>query len=152
MTPMMSNPSPSGRQRGATLIEVLIAALILAIGMLGVGAMQAAALRNSQSSLERSQAVVETYSILDTMRANSFEARSGAYNVPETCGGPSGAATTRPVVERNAWLSGLVDRLGENACGEIACVNNVCTITIQWDDSRGTAGNAEQAVTTVARL
>ena len=41
MTPMPA------LQRGASLIEILIAVLILAIGMLSVGAMQATALRNN---------------------------------------------------------------------------------------------------------
>ncbi|MFL8092610.1 prepilin-type N-terminal cleavage/methylation domain-containing protein, partial [Xanthomonas vasicola] len=43
---------------GIGLIEVLISVVILGVGMLGIAAMQATALRNSQSSLERSQAVI----------------------------------------------------------------------------------------------
>lgn len=138
------------RQSGATLIEILIAALILAVGMLGVGAMQAAALRNSQSSLERSQAVLETYAILDTMRANLIAARSGAYNMPLTCEPLAGA--TRAEVERAAWHQGVKDRLGEDACARIACADNVCTVDLVWDDSRGTAGETEHQITTVSQL
>jgi type IV pilus assembly protein PilV len=140
---------PSGHA-GATLIEILIAALILAVGMLGVGAMQAAALRNSQSSLERSQAVLETYAILDTMRANLIAARTGDYNMPLTCDPLAGGR--RAELERAAWHRGVKDRLGEDACARIACTDNVCTVQLVWDDSRGTAGATEQEITTVSQL
>lgn len=149
MTPM-SLPSSGRRQAGATLIEILIAALILAVGMLGVGAMQAAALRNSQSSLERSQAVLETYAILDTMRANLIAARAGAYNMPRTCAPIAGG--TRAQLERAAWHQGVIARLGDDACARIACVDNVCTVELDWDDSRGTAGEAGHSTVTVAQL
>lgn len=139
------------RESGATLIEVLIAALILAVGMLGIGAMQAVALKNSQSSLERSQAVIETYSILDMMRANPVAARSGAYNIPLTCAPIDGAAT-RAELERNAWLQGLQLKLGEESCGRIACVDDNCEIEVAWDDGRATGGDSEQRIRTVARL
>src|SRR5690606_20270957 len=58
------------RQAGMSLVEVLVSVLILSIGLLGIAAMQATALRNGQSSLERSQAVVQTYSVLDAIRAD----------------------------------------------------------------------------------
>ena len=61
-------------QRGVGLIEVMVAVLILGVGLLGIAAMQTTALRNSQSSLERSQAVMQTYAILDAMRAKDAEA------------------------------------------------------------------------------
>ncbi|MDP5152090.1 type IV pilus modification protein PilV, partial [Rheinheimera baltica] len=46
------------RQKGVTLLEVLIAMLVLGIGILGVAGLQTASLRNVQSSYERSQAVI----------------------------------------------------------------------------------------------
>ncbi|WP_294067898.1 type IV pilus modification protein PilV [Silanimonas sp.] len=147
--PQQPTPHPS-RQAGASLIEVLIAALILAIGMLGLGAMQAAALRNSQSALERSQAVMESYAILDMMRANSIAARAGQYNMPRTCS-PLGG-TGRADVERDAWIANLQASLGEAACARIACLNDRCEIEIEWDDSRGTGGEAVQVIQTVSRL
>lgn len=143
-------PVPPSRQSGATLIEILIAALILAVGMLGVGAMQAAALRNSQSSLERSQAVLETYAILDTMRANRIAAIAGGYNMANQCEAPVG--TTRAHVERAAWFAGVRNRLGDAACASILCNDLACTIQIVWDDSRGTGGNTEQSIVTVTQL
>lgn len=143
-------PRKIDRQRGATLIEVVIAALILAIGMLGVGAMQAAALRNSQSALERSQGVMESYSILDTLRANPVAARMGQYNMPMTCAPLGGVG--RVAAERDAWILNVQRSLGEDACGRIACINDRCEVEVRWDDRRGTGGEENQSIVTVARL
>jgi type IV pilus assembly protein PilV len=142
--------SSPAQQRGASLIEILIAVLILAIGMLSVGALQATALRNNQSALERSQVVLETYSIIDMMRANVNAARNDAYNMPLTCEAPAGP--DRPNVEQAAWIGSLQAALGDSACGQIACINAVCTVTVQWDDTRGIGGQTEQQLSTVARI
>ena len=43
------------RMRGTSLIEILVAVVVLSTGLLGMVALQAKALRNNQSSLERSE-------------------------------------------------------------------------------------------------
>lgn len=156
-----SNRSSAGRmpvrvyrQRGATLVEVLIAVLILAVGLLGVAALQASALRNSGSALERSQAVIQTYSILDAMRANRGVARAGGYNVALATA-PAGADPLA-MSDLVAWRAALLATLGGTADGAVNCVAAVCTITVQWNDSRGTNANAAAAaayqVITVSQL
>ena len=129
----------SRSQRGVGLVEVLIAVLIMGIGLLGIAAMQATALRNSQSSLERSQAVVQTYAILDAMRANRAVAISSGYNMGMTCAALTG--TSLAITDRTAWINDLRATLGTAACGQIACVDNNCLVTVRWDESRATDGN-----------
>ena len=138
--------------RGVGLIEVLIAVLILAIGLLGVAALQATALRNSQSSLQRSQGVVQVYSIMDAMRANAAAARAGAYNqVSMVCAAPAGGSLI--TADQGAWIQALKQNLGPNACGQINCVASVCTITVRWDDSRaGGASENNYTISTSARI
>jgi prepilin-type N-terminal cleavage/methylation domain-containing protein len=46
------------RSSGFTLIEVLIAMLVLAVGLLGLAGLQATRLRNNQRAYNRNQAVV----------------------------------------------------------------------------------------------
>lgn len=136
--------------RGVGLIEVLVAVLVLAIGLLGVAAMQATALRNSQSSLERSQGVMHIYTILDAMRANPDAARSGGYNMGMTCVAP--AAGSLVTSDQRQWITVLQQNLGANACGQVNCVAAVCTITVRWDDSRGSGGNVAQTLSTTTRI
>lgn len=140
MTTKLSKIHPSMRsQRGVSLIEVLIAVLILGVGLLGIAAMQATSLRNSQSAMERSQAVMQTYAILDAMRANVAVARIGGYNLAAmTCNPPD--AGTLANNDRRAWIQSLQADLGSTACGQIVCDSETCDITVQWDDSR--AGNS----------
>jgi type IV pilus assembly protein PilV len=123
---------------GVGLVEVLVAMVVLAFGLLGVAALQATALRNSQSSLEHSRAVIQTYAMFDRMRANADQARLGAYDLVNlTCDVPD--AGTLPQNERREWIQALKADLGPNACGQILCNNPArCTIVVQWDDARGT--------------
>lgn len=141
-----------GRQDGASLIEVMISVLILSIGVLGIAAMQATALRNSQSALERSQAVIESYAILDAMRANQEAGRNGSYTRSMTCSAPSGADLASADIGR--WITSMKSSLGADACGAINCVaaTRTCTVTVRWNDSRGTAGSTAQEVVTVGRI
>lgn len=136
-----------GLQRGASLIEVLISVLILSVGLLGVAAMQATALRNGQSALERSQAVIESYAILDAIRANADAGRNGAYNRGMTCAAPSGAGLVEGDIGR--WITSMQNSLGPEACGEVNCVatTRTCRVTVRWNDGRGTAGSVQEVVT-----
>lgn len=151
-------PVVARSQRGATLVEVMIAVFILAVGLLGVAALQASALRNSGSALERSQAVIQIYSMMDAMRASKIggvnEASDGGYNLALGAAPTSGSAIS--ISDRVAWLASLQATLGATAQGAINCVVGICTITVQWNDSRGTnvdaAAAASYQVITVSQL
>lgn len=143
--------APPGRrgQAGVGLVEILIAVLVLGLGLLGVAAMQSLALRNSQSALERSQAVVQAYAMADSMRANANAAKSGAYNTGGAqCFSPGAAAPVGgdlAASDRAAWVQALGESLGRTArtCGKIACVAELCTIDVIWDDTRGGGAGGE---------
>ena len=105
MSLQRKNFRPRHAAKGVSLIEVLISVLVMGIGMLGIAAMQATALRNNQSALERSQAVVQSYAILDAMRANAVAARAGEYNMAMTGTAPTGA--TLADTDRADWINAL---------------------------------------------
>lgn len=152
MTRSLPLPStPSHRQRGASLIEVLVAVIIMSVGLLGVAAMQSIALRNSQGSMERTQAVIQSYAMLDSMRANLTAARAGAYEMGETCAAP--APGTLVETDKAMWITSLLATVGPSACGAIECgADDVCSIIVSWDDSRASGGDDEQSITTTSRL
>ncbi len=56
------------RQRGFTLIEVMIAVLVLSIGLLGLAGLQVTALRNNQTAFLRTQAAILSGDIIERMR------------------------------------------------------------------------------------
>ena len=59
------------RQRGGSLLEVLISVLILSIGLLGMVGMQTASLRNEQISITRGLVADAMADIADRIRANN---------------------------------------------------------------------------------
>ncbi|MGX2042136.1 type IV pilus modification protein PilV [Methylocaldum sp. MU1018] len=122
------------KQRGFTLMEVLIAFLIMAIGLLGLAGLQVTGLRNDQSAFHRSQAVILAYDILDLLRANRQDARDGVYNLALGADAPTGSS--RSAQDLNRWLAELANHLPQGD-GAVNVANDLVTITVQWDDSRG---------------
>ncbi|MEN9756757.1 MAG: hypothetical protein RL755_944 [Pseudomonadota bacterium] len=61
----------SHRNKGFTLIEVLISMIILAIGLLGLASLQIIALRESQDAYTMQQAILLTTDMQARMRSNS---------------------------------------------------------------------------------
>jgi type IV pilus assembly protein PilV len=69
-------------QHGFTLLEVLIAVVILSVGLLGLAALQATSLKSNHASLTRSQIAILSYDMVDRMRANRPAMLLGDYNLP----------------------------------------------------------------------
>ena len=142
----------SRQMRGVSLIEVLVSVVILGVGLLGIAAMQSVALRSGQSSLESSQAVMQTMSITESMRANRLNA--AAYNLGAMqCAAP--AAGTLAQNDVAAWITALKATIGTpgdaSTCGQITGCPLDCVITVQWDDTRA-GGAATRQVVTRARI
>ena len=58
------------RQQGVSLIEAMIALLVISIGLLGIAALQITAMSQNTSALNHSQAVWIAYNMSDRIRAN----------------------------------------------------------------------------------
>ena len=71
------------KERGMTLIEVLLAIVIFAIGLLGVAALQVAGLRYTKGSQNRSLAIIQAENITERMRANTAAVADGKYVTPD---------------------------------------------------------------------
>lgn len=56
---------------GFTLIEVLVSMVVLAVGLLGIGALQTVAIRDSQEAYLYSEAVTLAYEMADRIHANA---------------------------------------------------------------------------------
>ncbi len=75
---------------GYTLVEVLVAVVILSVGLLGLAGMQARGMRNSHDAYLRSQAAILAYDIADRMRANRDAALAGDYDIGIDVAAPGG--------------------------------------------------------------
>ena len=130
---------PMNRQRGVGIIEVLVAVLVLSVGLLGLAGLQLRTLRNNESALERGAAVVQTHAIADALRADRTNAIAGLFNIALAAAAPTGTTFHEYVIA--TWRNNLVSALGTGATGSINCNGPLCTIQVQWDDSRGSGTN-----------
>lgn len=125
------------KEAGATLIEVLIAMLVLAIGLLGLAGLQATSIQSNHSAYYRSQATLLAGDLADRMRANRLEALTNAYltDFPTSSSTNTVTGTTaeKDVAE---WLNQLALTLPEGT-GKVEKNGTLITISVRWNDSRG---------------
>lgn len=121
------------KQRGMTLIEVLVTLLLISVGLLGVAALQLSTLKNNQEAYVRSQASVLAGDILDRIRANANAFRDGEYTV--AWNGEGSGDTTTAGRDLTAWQAAIDATLpggAGDAAGRIERNGNIVTITIRW--------------------
>jgi len=129
------------KELGSTLIEVLITVLVLATGLLAMGALQTRSLQFNQSASMRSQANIFAYDIVDRIRLNrgSKSANVTAYNIDYDAASASSNALA--AADITAWRNAMKKVL-PGAKGKIACANasavvttRICTVSIKWSDA-----------------
>ncbi|MGL5742321.1 MAG: type IV pilus modification protein PilV [Legionella sp.] len=86
----------SAQQKGMSLIEVLIAFVIMAIGMLGIAGMLILSSKANNSSYAKQQAVQCIYDIFDKIRANYQAAINGNYTISNINSAGSPTPPARP--------------------------------------------------------
>lgn len=168
------------RARGFSLVEVLVALVVLSVGLLGIAKMQALALSSTSVAGMRALAAVEANSIADSMHVNrGFWAASNASGLvvsivgdtPSiTTAGPNGfAGPVLPYVDcasnfpcdgptvagydLQRWADALSKLLpGDQAT--IACNTSDpidCMVTIQWSEQAIGMNNSQaQGASTAA--
>jgi type IV pilus assembly protein PilV len=135
-------------QRGFSLLEVLVALVVLSIGLLGVATMQTLALTSGQGGYLRTQAVFQAYDIMDRMRSNSIGVTTGLYNaIPDTPGSqpaacaPACTPTQIRDQDRFEWNTANQNLL-PNGRGTVTSADGLTfTIDVLWDD-RSNQGDA----------
>lgn len=136
-------------QQGVSLLEVMVSVLILAFGLLGLAALQTNALRNNQSSFQKTQAIMLTYFITDAIRLDRTNVAN--YTMAKTCTAPTSASGVVGT-NKQLWLQHIQANLGNSGCGEISCNGNNCTIRVYWNDERGTGGSSSAVIETNTRF
>src|SRR5471032_1686273 len=121
-------------QSGMTLIEVLVAVLILAVGLLGAAVIQLNALKYTDSSRMISQASFIAYDMLDRIRANSGADYSWARS--ERAPPFTSTASVRDL-DLHDFEANIIGFAGDSGSGSVVVRANEVIVSISWDDARG---------------
>jgi len=151
--------SAGGPQGGFTLLEVMIAVVIMSVGLLGMALLQSTSLRAAQTTNERSQATMLVYEMMDMVRANRRQATQYSLvreNVFFGNGRAGICAPAAPVpaqrwaADRNEWVC-AVRRAIPDARGRVTVTGAVAPslpgvatpaaieVRLEWCDARGGA-------------
>lgn len=166
------------RMCGFTLIEVMVALIIIAVGMLGIAKMQALALSTTESSGVRSLVAIEAASLAASMHANrdywvaappppvtnitvattgpgttsvtiDVPALSAAQNCATTAPCTAAQVAAYDVQQWGAALAQVVPAaLATITCN--AAVPPSCTIEITWAENVTSTNNAAAATSSAA--
>lgn len=138
MNNRVRNLSLGRRERGVTLVEILVTVLVMSVGLLGIAALQTVSLRDTNSSVVRSQATSLADYILDRMRAN--RSKVADYEIAK---GATKAGTDRASSDVIDWKALLA---ANNADGSIAREDKVVVVTIFWNERETTRDSANPGV------
>ena len=142
----------TNRQDGFTLIEVLIAVLVISIGLLGMAGLQTSGIQQSHNSYLKTQASMLAYDMADRMRSNLAGVNTGQYDAVDSMNDPvnaapgcisSGSACSATETATNdiyEWThkdasSSIASQL-PSGYGMIEKNGAIFTITVLWDEAR----------------
>ncbi|MCH9697781.1 MAG: type IV pilus modification protein PilV [Gammaproteobacteria bacterium] len=143
------------RSDGFSLVEVLVTAVVMSVGLLGIAGLQLTSLKNNDSAFIRSQGTIFSYNLIDYMRANRQSAIAGDYNISLSALSDLSAPSGTPTIadsDRYSWFQQLDANL-PNAKAAINCdANAVCVVKVEWNDSHAEGSTSTKDVVLTAQL
>lgn len=144
---MLRKSSSIGHQTGATMIEVMVALFLLAVGLLGTLALQNSSQRSNQSAMFSSVAIVLARDMANRIGANNnqFTTADDALYADIDTANVSGAATTCnadcnqatiKTMDEGQWAEEIKTRLPAGRGTVAIDANGVHEVTVMWDDHR----------------
>jgi len=132
------------RQKGLSLIEVMITLAVFSFGLLALAALMASGLKYNTSALHRSYATSQAYDMADRMRANRLGLDAGYYNdLSESDTDPDcieSGCTPEQMAQYDTWQWNTDNaRLLPEGAGTVSLKSSdsgIYTITVAWNDDR----------------
>ena len=163
---------------GFSLVEVLVALVVLTLGILGMAGLQGYSITGSYNAHLRTQATALAQDIIDRMRVNRLQAVSDAYDTSFAAAPDSGSncfglsATCSPELLANfdvrEWKCNLGRYESDSVCNSFVSQINLpqgdgeittepddarpgqvlVTVTVRWSEVDGAVGDTHQVILT----
>lgn len=146
----LSRAAVAGGQRGVSLIEVLIALLLVALGVLGAAALQLNALRYTQDSAYRAQAALLVTDLLERMRANPEQRALYAASIGGECTEEFDPPLSVLEQDRMDFASGITCQLPQGRA-RIAVDGKWVRVHVSWSQAR-TEGSGDDELILAVQL
>ncbi len=144
---MKNNIKNRNKCNGFTLLEVLVALLILAIGVLGVAALQFQALKFNHDAFLRTQISINASDIIDQIRLNDTNAGAyvGNYTLPNATGACDLTVAADAANDLACWRQQLIQVLPPgsqaNITSAVTADGTQYTVDLIWTDRENTANS-----------
>jgi type IV pilus assembly protein PilV len=138
-------------QSGFTLLEVLVAIVVLSLGLLGLAGLQAATLRNNQIAYYRAIAVQQTYDMADRIRANQAGVATYALGVAVDNGCVSSSCNPAQMAQTDIfqWNNNNARMLPAGSGTVASAAGGSFVITISWNENTEAGSTGQQFVTRI---
>lgn len=143
--------SINNSQSGFTLLEVLVAIVVLSLGLLGLAGLQAATLRNNQIAYYRAIAIQQTYDMADRIRANQAGLATYALSagVDNGCIGSSCDAAEMAETDIFQWNNNNARMLPAGGGTVAGVAGGSFDITVTWNENTEAGSTGQQFVTRI---
>ena len=136
------------------MIELLVALVIFAFGMLGMAGLQSRALQYGQSSLHRSQATALADDLIDRLRTdrNNAVAAGSKWNTGFADTSASITGTSFAEKDLKDWKEQVEKLLPSGAAEVVITSAGLVTLTLQWDESRISSVDSSLSLKTQSQI
>jgi len=129
-------------QRGFTMIEILVALVVLAVGLLGIAGLQTVGLRHTHSSHLTTQANMLGNDMAERMRANMGGVNGGGYsavtgNETDPGCGTNCTEAQRATLDGNQWGAAIAALLPGGNGSVTRNADGTFTVAINWTELDG---------------
>lgn len=141
----MKKLTPNRRMRGVSMVEALVALVIISVGMLGVAGLYLSSLQAGRSANLRMQAVNLATDLGDRIRANrrgvaNYKASATDTGKSNDCAGTTCTAVQIAENDLYIWKQAITAALPANANGQVTYTATAgqpsrCTIMVVWREA-----------------
>jgi type IV pilus assembly protein PilV len=125
------------RQIGASLVEALVALVVVGLGLLGALELQLQGMRLGEDANFANVAATQAASMMDSIAYGNQVDSAWALSM-------GGQQSSNPIV--SAWITQLKNSLPQGQ-GSISCTSGLCSVQVQWTVAGETSTTATYSVT-----